>query len=399
MSWLDNLRPASFRGVPFYVESSKKTLGRRAVVHEFPNRETPFTQDMGRIATAWTLDGHVLGTDYDEAKAKLEEAFNKYGPGELIHPYDGLQMVQIGNVEFTESTKEGAILYFTATVYEAGSLDFPKTVNDKAAILAEASSNAIADAKAEFDSNFSIAGLPGFAVESARAKIAAAQKAYDSANKGLRDVADAAAELAYDTRNLVAETNDLLKSPSQLSQRLLNSFNLLKNTFSNVKFQTDALTSFFAFGSDDVGGVTTTPIRAQEAKNKDAFNNFMRRVAVCEAATTAQQSEYDSFEEAEEMRDKITEVIEEQIRTSAETEIYQSLIDVKATLTSALPDEDADLPYLKQYTTEAVVSSLQLTYDLYQDPRSESDIIARNKIRNPGFIPQGKTLEVLSGNL
>lgn len=398
MSWLDNLRPASFRGVKFYVESTKKTLGRRAVVHEFPNRETPFTQDMGRIATAWSLDGHVLGTDYDEAKAKLEEAFNKFGPGELIHPYDGLQMVQVGAVEFTESTKEGAILYFTATIYEAGSLEFPKTINDKASILGEAADKAIADAKADFDNTFSVVGLPGFAVESARGKIAAAQKAYDNASKGLRDISDAAAELAYSTRNLVAETNDLLKSPSQLSERLLNSFTLLKNTFSNVKIQTGALTSFFAFGSDDAGGTGATPVRSQEAANKDAFNNFMRRVAAASAAVTAQEAEYETFEEAEETRDTITEVIEEQIRTSGDTEIYQSLIDVKTALVSALPDADADLPYLKEYTTEAVTSSLHLAYDLYQDPRAEADLIARNKIKNPGFIPQGKTLEVLSGN-
>lgn len=400
MSWLDNLRPASFRGVPFFVESSKKALGRRAVVHEFPNRETPYTQDMGRVATAWTLDGHVLGTDYDVEKRKLEEAFNKYGPGELIHPYDGLQNVQIGNVEFTESTKEGAILYFSATIYEAGSLDFPKSVDDKAAILAEASDQAIADAKADFDDNFSITGLPGFAVDSARAKIAAAQKMYDESNKGLRDIADAGAELAYSTRNLVAETNDLLKSPSQLSQKLLDSFNLLKSTFSNVNFQTDALTAFFTFGASDVGGDTTgmTPVRAKEAANKDIFNNFMRRVAAASASVTAQQGEYDSFQEAEEIRDQITEVIEEQIRTGEDTEVYQSLIDVKAALVSALPDEDADMPLLKQYTTEAVVSSLELAYDLYQDPRAEADIIARNKIQNPGFISSGKTLEVLSGD-
>lgn len=397
MSWLDNLRPASFRGVPFFVETTKKSLGRRAVVHEFPNRETPFTQDMGRIAYAWTLEGHVLGNDYDEAKKKLEEAFNKYGPGELIHPYDGMQQVQVGPVEFSESTKEGAILFFTATIYEAGSLEFPKSTNDKEAILAEASQKALDDAKAEFDNSFSIAGLPGFAVDSARAKIAAAQQAYDDAGKGLRDISDAAAELAYDTRNLVAETNDLLQSPSKLSQRLLNSFNLLKATFSSAKIQTDALESFFKFGGADAVIATTTPIRAKEASNAVAFNNLMRRAAAISAAVTAQQAEYDTIEEAEETRDMINEVIEEQIRTTDDTEIYQSLIDVKAALTEAVPDVDSDLPFLKVFKTEGVTNSLQVSYELYEDPRAEADIIARNKIKNPAFISNGVELEVLSG--
>lgn len=399
MSWLDNLRPASFRGVPFYVETTKKTLGRRVVVHEFPNRETPFTQDMGRVAYAWSLEGHVLGTDYDVAKAKLAEAFNKYGPGELVHPYDGLQMVQVGAVEFSESTREGAILYFSATIYEAGSLEFPKSINDKASILGEAADNALANAKAEFDSKFSIAGLPGFAVDSARAKIAAAQKAYDSATKGISDISNAAAQLAFSTRSLVAETNDLLKSPSKLSQRLLDSFTLLKDTISNARIQTDALMSFFDFGSDDVGGSQSTPVRTQEAVNKDTFNNLMRTAAAVNAAVTAQQSQFETFQDADEVRDQITEVIEEQIRTSGDSDLYQSLIDVQAALISAVPDEDADLPNLKQVTTEDVTTSLHLAYELFEDKRKEDDIIKRNEIKHPGFIPQGQVLEVLDGNV
>jgi prophage DNA circulation protein len=398
MSWLDNLRPASFRGVPFYVETTKKTLGRRVVVHEFPNRETPFTQDMGRVAHAWSLDGHVLGTDYDLAKAKLEEAFNKFGPGELVHPYDGLQMVQVGAVEFSESTREGAILYFSATIYEAGSLEFPKSINDKASVLGGAAETALSKAKAVFDKAFTIAQLPGFAVESARSKIASAQKAFSSTTKGVANISNAAAQLAYSTRSLVAETNDLLKSPSQLSQRLLDSFALLQTTISNVRIQTDALTSFFEFGADDTSD-RSTPVRAQETNNKEAFNNFVRRVAVVNAAVTAQQAEYETFQDAEEMRDKITAVIEEQIRATDDPELYQALIDVQAALVSALPDEDADLPNLKEVTTDDVTTSLHLAYDLFEDPRKESDIINRNKIKNPGFIPQGKVLEVLDGNV
>lgn len=399
MSWLENLRPASFRGVPFFVETSKRTLGRRVVVHEFPNRDTPYTQDMGRISDSFEIDGHVLGINYDEAKKKLEEVFNKKGPGELVHPYYGLMLVQVGPVEFTESTKEGAILYFSATFKEAGSNDFPKSINDKAAILADAADKALADAKSDFDKSFSVAGIPGFAVASARDKIAAAQKAYDSATKGIADISEAAAQLAFSTRNLVAETNDLLLSPSRLSQRLLGSFSLLKNAISNARLRTDALGSFFKFGADDSGGTASTPVRRQEAKNKDAFNNLMRRAAVINAAVDAQQAQYQSFNEAQEQRDEITTVIEEQIRTTEDTELYQSLIDLHAALVTAVPDADADLPNLRQVTTDDVTSSLHLAYDLFEDARTEADIITRNNIRNPGFISQGRVLEVLDGNI
>lgn len=399
MSWLDNLRPASFRGVPFFIETSKRTLGRRVVVHEFPNRDTPYTQDMGRISDSFDIDGHVLGNDYDVAKKKLEQVFNKSGPGELVHPYYGLMLVQVGAVEFSESTKEGAILYFTATFKEAGSNEFPKSINDKASILGEAADKAIADAKSEFDNTFSVAGLPGFAVDSARAKIAAAQKAYADASKGVSDVSNAAAQLAFSTRNLVAETNDLLQSPSNLSQALLNNFGLLQSAISNARVRTKSLTSFFNFGSDDVGSNNSTPIRQQESANKDSFNNLMRRAAAIYAAVDAQQATYESFQDAEAQRQLITDVIEEQIRLSGDSEIYQTLIDVNAALVAAVPDVDADLPSLKKLTLDETTSSLELAYDLFEDGRTEADIIARNKIQNPGFIVAGTELEVLDGNV
>ncbi|EKC3892200.1 DNA circularization N-terminal domain-containing protein, partial [Escherichia coli] len=37
-TWRDNLYDASFRGVPFSVESDEGSFGRRVQVHEYPNR-------------------------------------------------------------------------------------------------------------------------------------------------------------------------------------------------------------------------------------------------------------------------------------------------------------------------------------------------------------------------
>lgn len=395
MSWLEKLRPASFRGVPFYVEDTKKTLGRRAVLHEFPNRETPYTQDMGRISYVWTMDCHVVGKDYDQEKAKLQDAFNKYGPGELIHPYDGLQRVQVGAVEFGESTKEGAILRFTVTFYEAGTNEFPAGLNNKKAILGEAAQNALEKSKSVFDKAFSIAKLPGFAVSSARAAIASAKKSYDEASKGVSDVAEQATKLAYSTKNLVAETNDLLSSPSKLSQRLLDSFSLLENSISKVNLKTAAYAAFYSFGAGDPSVTGSTPVRVQEAANQKAFNNFVRQAAVVNSAVTAQQTEFETSQEAEAKRDEIVAVLEEQIRETSDTELYQALMDVKAAVIDSIPDSSYEVPSLKKVETKDETNTLILAYELFNDPSKESDIISRNKIANPGIIPKGAMLEVL----
>ena len=45
--WKMRLRAASFRGVPFGVTADESEGGRRTVTHEFPQRETPYVEDLG----------------------------------------------------------------------------------------------------------------------------------------------------------------------------------------------------------------------------------------------------------------------------------------------------------------------------------------------------------------
>ena len=46
--WQSQLRPCSFRGVPFAIISEEGSHGRRQAVHEYPYRDTAWIEDMGR---------------------------------------------------------------------------------------------------------------------------------------------------------------------------------------------------------------------------------------------------------------------------------------------------------------------------------------------------------------
>ena len=46
----EQLQKASFRGVPFEVTSASLTAGRRTVVHEYPQRDKPYVEDLGRAS-------------------------------------------------------------------------------------------------------------------------------------------------------------------------------------------------------------------------------------------------------------------------------------------------------------------------------------------------------------
>src|ERR1700750_2102510 len=102
--WRQRLRVASFRGVPCHVDQEGRIGGRSIVEHEYPKREKPWGEDMGRSAIRYQVTGYVIQTvpgnaragfsaDYDLARDDLCGALDSpEGPGVLVDPYAGRLM-------------------------------------------------------------------------------------------------------------------------------------------------------------------------------------------------------------------------------------------------------------------------------------------------------------------
>jgi hypothetical protein len=58
--WRDALLPAMYDGVPFFCDTGIRESGRRAVIHEYPKRDIPYAEDMGRKATQYSVRGYVI---------------------------------------------------------------------------------------------------------------------------------------------------------------------------------------------------------------------------------------------------------------------------------------------------------------------------------------------------
>src|SRR6185437_10775707 len=49
----DELLPVSFDGHEFFMEVGSREGGNRLVVHQFPKKDSPYTENMGRRANDW----------------------------------------------------------------------------------------------------------------------------------------------------------------------------------------------------------------------------------------------------------------------------------------------------------------------------------------------------------
>jgi prophage DNA circulation protein len=131
-AWL----PASFRNAPFFVESGSMDNGRRIITHEFPKKDLPYSEDMGRKAKSFTIRAYCLtytetlqgqnaslyNRDYRVVRNALLAALEAIGPGTLILNTLPQQNVVVSRYRLTEEERFGGYCTFDIEFVEFGIL-------------------------------------------------------------------------------------------------------------------------------------------------------------------------------------------------------------------------------------------------------------------------------------
>jgi len=147
--WRDDLLPAHFDGLLFHVESGSREGGRRIVVHEFPKRDLPYSEDMGRSAITFTVRGYCItypfetsvtlySRDYRKARNLLQQRLDEGGPGTLQLPTMSPLKVVCQRYRMTEEEKFGGYVVFDMQFVELGAPPFRAVENTEEALRAEA---------------------------------------------------------------------------------------------------------------------------------------------------------------------------------------------------------------------------------------------------------------------
>jgi prophage DNA circulation protein len=132
-AWRDDLLPARFRNALFHVETGSKQNGRRIVLHQFPKKEDPYAEDMGREAKAFSVRGYTICFPYDTQvplymrdyrvpRDILIGELEKNGPGVLqlpTFPKTPLYVV-CQSYRVTEEEKFGGFALFDMQFVELG---------------------------------------------------------------------------------------------------------------------------------------------------------------------------------------------------------------------------------------------------------------------------------------
>ena len=139
------LRKASYEGIQFDVDSATLSFGRRTVTHEFPQRDAPYVEDLGKATRQFSIQGFIVGDDFiDRSKRLIDKIESQVGTdrranhGKLVHPWLGsLEVTPIDNPSITYD-KAKRICTFTLTFLEAGNESTKKTTSWANQLLSKA---------------------------------------------------------------------------------------------------------------------------------------------------------------------------------------------------------------------------------------------------------------------
>ncbi|HSH72339.1 MAG TPA: DNA circularization N-terminal domain-containing protein [Methylophilaceae bacterium] len=397
MSWKEKLQPASFRGVPFVVESDDSKVGRRVQVFEYPQKDVPNTEDMGRKARERNLTAFVIGPEYMAARDNLLEAIEKAGPGELVHPWFGRMIVTVTDVSVSHSNAEGGMCRFQLAFVETGELAFPAANNAPGAQSARSVDVLEAAAKEDFSKVFSVDNLPDFAVQDA---VSVFNKAITGLEGALGNVGGI---LGDPVSALPADLGDLVRTPIQLADRIFGLFSKtsavisLASGLSDISslnflrvFKTLRSVALFPAGSSS----GNTPTRTRMATNTNAINQLLRQTLIAQSAGMTATMALPVYDDAVKLQSELLTTIDNE-SAQVNDSLFLALVDLRAKVHADMTVKVQNAARLVNLTPKVVQPALVLSYDLYESVDREGEIVARNKLRHPGFIP-AETIKVLS---
>ncbi|AXZ12081.1 DNA circularization N-terminal domain-containing protein [Klebsiella pneumoniae] len=439
MSWIDNLQDASLRGVPFKVDEDEASFGRRVQIHEYPNRDKPWAEDMGRATRRFSVQAYLVGDDYFEQRNRLIEAVEKPGSCTLVHPFYGEMTVTVTDeVRVSHTKDEGRMCRVSFSFIESGELSFPKAGIATGAKLAGAAALMDDFLSSAFEA-FGLDGLPDFtqngvlddatemfdtvtdAMQYVDSGISAASRLMQGdlsvllmpPSSGMNFVNQLQTMWRAGTK-LTGNVTDLISMVKGLSGITLDTGLAPRGVWKTDSASTQARTeqrNYVAQAirtsalSEAVNTVTNLPkstaltmhAQAQPSAtvivSHPAVDDVLENDTAVGVITSTATDMVPSWDDLTEVRDTLNTAIDQEMSRVNDDGLFLALRQVRTALNEDITARLEQTSRTVERVPSEVLPAVVLAADWYDDAGREYDITARNAIRHPGFVPV-KTLRV-----
>ncbi|WLG63580.1 DNA circularization N-terminal domain-containing protein [Pseudomonas sp. FP1762] len=404
MNWRDRLLPASFRGVGFWIDQAKTPVGRKGQLHEYPQRDLPFFEDLGQQAKTHDLTAFIIGPDCLEQRDKLLKALEQ-GRGELVHPWLGRLQVKVGECDMTHTRQDGGLVTFALKFYPDQPLPFPTaTVSTQKVLLAKAD------------------GLLGSAVarfEQAMTLIKAARIGITNLRNSLTGVYEVIKEQLKPLIEQYRQITELVKAVKELPKEVAAEFKGLLGDIQELK----------AFAKEGYRGVIADVSQQLEAIRKadapkittgkdtnaaaQAMADLVQDTLIVKVAqwvasmpvatralqlpstpTVAQQAhqqvtrrEVPATDDLQALQKDLVEALQG-AKNKADPDHYQAISDVQDALVAHLKAVASSGVRLVSKSFQESLPALVIAYKQFGDATRVTEVVQRNGVTNPLYLPQ-----------
>jgi prophage DNA circulation protein len=408
--WLKTLWPASYKGVPFYFESDDEEGGRDNVKHVFPHRDPPYIEDMGEALRYFGGVAYVHGDNADTLASTLKTALASKGAGMLVVPYFG--PVTVHCETFKRSTQRDQMGYvaFELKFVRAGAASAYVSVpllQNVAFGAADAMARAIAG---QFPTVISTLDQADYVVSAAADALADAAAAVDVLRQSYPVDPAISAKLRDGVAGLLATLPDQVSNTAPASDAgpaVLSLVGLVRQlgdgmpADSAVRASLELLDAFPAPSEPASVIVAGQPYLATTARtayqNADAAARAVRLAALTAYVEGVLRMTFPARPEGVTTRAEVAERFEAELynTTGAENhDLYVAAEALRGTVIEWLTKTINTLAPVIVVESAIVMPSLALAWALYADPARADELVARNGVRHPSFMPH--TIEALS---
>lgn len=405
--YISQLRRPSFRGVSFDIPSDEAKFGRRVITDEFPGRDTPAHEDMGAAVTSFSVTAIVSGDGFIQKAKNLQAALSEKGAGALVHPYYGeLQVIVVGQPRRQHSGSAVGVVTFVIEFEVFGAPIYPTTALDTLGGLSLSADNLLSALRGDFIGRFVTASLPDFISADAitqasmwvsRIETAMASGGFLSLLKGeMPSWSSIGLGIVDDVFSLYDRVTALVKP---FKSPVVGS--VTRRTPQSATVVMGALNEVASTSSPDVTGAAASMLATRQ-QNETALECLFRGAAAAAVARAAMYADYASKEDALRVRDETYEsltALRDLYGQYGWHDSWRATGQLLAAVHRDINERVGRLPMTVRVRMPSVRSSIAVAHRLYGDNLpalfdNAADIVRRNRIRHPGFVPTER-LEVL----
>lgn len=408
MTWA--FRNGSFRGVPFYVDRVTRSSGRSLVAHDVPQGAGEVWEDTGPESDVIAFDAYAVAPHAERSRLAIPNAsggstaitkssfydwrdallaaLEQQGPGTLVHPSHGTIWARARRYSISEDQGEVWFIRFA--------LEFVRD-RELEATPDESTRSGAGEAQERTDE---LEAASGARVERDLVTTSTAERARRSTetellaiSRRLRELdrftarGQQAANLARQAVRIAQDAKALAVAPANMVSTIVTAVRDVQRAISDLPGAFAAYESLLQL----VPTIYNSPI---EDRNSRMVNGLFRGAALAGALRAAVDLPWTSYEQAVAARNRLIARIDELAPHASDAE-FEALMSTQSSIVGLIPPENEQLPRVGSYTPPETSPAIAIAWRLYGDVDREAEIIARNRVRNPNFIPGGRALEVL----